>query len=142
MVDTQPPSLAACPAMQLPLDRSGARPLREQITAALRERIETGELAAGARLPSSRELADRLRVNRTTVVESFQDLRAAGLIETGVGRGTFVAERGAATRSSRGARGPAALKRGAAKTARNGATARVGDGADAADFVWSRWLAH
>src|SRR5215468_644901 len=124
--------------MQLPLDRSGNRPLREQITAALRERIESGELAAGARLPSSRELADRLRVNRTTVVESFHDLRAAGLIEAGVGRGTFVAERGAAARALRGARGPAALKRGAAKSARNGAA----DRSDGRDFVWSRWLAH
>jgi DNA-binding GntR family transcriptional regulator len=57
--------------MQLPLDRSSERPLREQITAALRERIESGELAAGARLPSSRELADRLHVNRTTVVDCF-----------------------------------------------------------------------
>ncbi|HET6162272.1 MAG TPA: PLP-dependent aminotransferase family protein [Planctomycetota bacterium] len=125
--------------MQLPLDRSSERPLREQITAALRERIESGELAAGARLPSSRELADRLHVNRTTVVDCFQDLRAAGLLETGVGRGTFVAERGAA-RTLR-VRGPA-QKRGAAKAARNGAAARGGEAAASPDFVWSRWLAH
>jgi 2-aminoadipate transaminase len=126
--------------MQLPLDRSGVRPLREQIAAALRERIESGELASGARHPTSRELADRLQVNRTTVVESFHDLRAAGLIETGVGRGTFVTGRGPA-RAARGARGTAALKRGAQKPVRAGAAVR-GSVPDAPDFVWSRWLAH
>ena len=89
--------------MQLPLDRTSDQPLREQISAAIRERIESGEFAAGTRLPSSRELADRLGVNRTTVVQSFDDLRRDGFVESGVGRGTFVVERAAPRTAARAA---------------------------------------
>ncbi len=76
--------------MYLPVDRTSSTPLRSQIVAAIRARIESGEWHAGTRLLSSRELADRLGVNRTTVVQSYGDLSAEGLLESGVGRGTFV----------------------------------------------------
>ena len=79
--------------MGIDLDRDSETPLHSQITAALRWQIERGELATGARLPSSRDLAEEVGVNRTTVVQSYRELKAAGLIESGVGRGSFVTGR-------------------------------------------------
>lgn len=78
----------------LPLDRDSDLPLRDQLVAAIRARIESGEWASGTRLLSSRDLANRLGVNRTTVVLSYDELSRLGLIDSAVGRGSFV--RGAA----------------------------------------------
>ena len=125
--------------MQLPLDRTSEQPLREQISAAIRERIESGEFAAGTRLPSSRELADRLGVNRTTVVQSFDDLRRDGLVESGVGRGTFVVGRATTRSASRAtARASSRTRETHEKSPkrRNGGPATGSNG----DLLWSRWL--
>src|SRR5262249_18518376 len=51
-------------------------------------------LPTGAKLPSTRSLAQGLRVNRQTVVAAYQDLRRRGMLRAGVGQGTFVAEQG------------------------------------------------
>ena len=56
----------------------------------LRAAIAGGGLPAGARLPSSRELAARNDVSRGTVVAVFDQLRADGFIEARHGAGTFV----------------------------------------------------
>lgn len=77
------------------LDRDSNVPLRDQIASRIRDRIRRGELSAGSRIPSSRELAEHLGVNRATVVESYRELKAAGWIDSGVGKGSFVTERGA-----------------------------------------------
>jgi DNA-binding transcriptional MocR family regulator len=134
--------------MQLPLDRTSEQPLRQQISAAIRERIESGEFAAGTRLPSSRELADRLGVNRTTVVQSFDDLRRDGFVESGVGRGTFVVERAAPRAAARAALRTSSQAREKSAKRRNGghATATIHENrashaaASNGDLLWSRWL--
>ncbi len=58
----------------------------------LAQAIRFGIVAPGQRLPSERELADRLRVGRETVREAIRALREAGLVRTARGRtgGTFV----------------------------------------------------
>lgn len=58
-------------------------PLRayEQLAAALRERIESGELAVGARLPSETRLAEQEQVSRSTVREALRTLQEAGFVE-------------------------------------------------------------
>jgi len=56
----------------------------------LRERIESGEYAAGSQLPSERTLSADLGVGRTTVRLVLGKLTAAGLIEPQHGRGYFV----------------------------------------------------
>ena len=66
-------------------------PAYAQIEDQLAVRIESGELAAGERLPPERELADGLGVSRMTVRQALSSLAARGLVERGVGRGTFVA---------------------------------------------------
>ena len=61
-----------------------------QLAAELREQIVSGAMAEGYRLPPERELASRLEVNRTTVLQAYQQLKDEGLIASKVGKGTFV----------------------------------------------------
>ncbi len=73
------------------LDRGPtAAPLYVQIRERLALLIRRGDLSAGTRLPPERDLAEMLRVNRTTVVRAYGDLAAAGLVHAHVGRGTVV----------------------------------------------------
>src|SRR5947209_20491779 len=72
------------------LDRSSGVPLYRQICQKLREAILSGELAEGTRLPTERALASELGVNRTTVMNAYNEIASIGLIERHVGRGTLV----------------------------------------------------
>lgn len=72
------------------LDRANGLPLYRQICQGLREAILSGELAEGVRLPTERALARELGVNRTTVMNAYNELASEGLIEGHVGRGTLV----------------------------------------------------
>jgi len=62
-----------------------------QIEEQIADRIAVGELPAGARIPSERELATGLGVSRATVRQALASLAERGLVERGIGRGTFVA---------------------------------------------------
>lgn len=66
-------------------------PLYRQIARALIHEIESGRLERGEYLPSSREMAAALGVNRKTVVSTYEDLIAQGWLETSGTRGTMVA---------------------------------------------------
>jgi GntR family transcriptional regulator/MocR family aminotransferase len=82
--------------MELRIERSEARgarsavPVYRQIAGQIRERVESGALAPGDRLPPIRELAHELGVNRDTVALAYEELAAEGVVESRVGRGTFV----------------------------------------------------
>jgi GntR family transcriptional regulator len=69
-------------------------PLWAQIEASLRARISSGEFSPGERLPAERDLARELGVSRMTVRQALGVLAEAGLVERGVGRGTFVSSAG------------------------------------------------
>ena len=64
--------------------------LQLQIYESVRTAILEGVLEPGARLPSSRELADDLGVSRLTAVLAYDQLAAEGYITSRVGAGTFV----------------------------------------------------
>ena len=80
--------------MYLLLDRSKHVPLYLQIEESVRNLLLNGTLRPGDRLPSTRELARTLGVNRITVESAFSRLEAAGIIHSHVGRGTFVSHPG------------------------------------------------
>src|SRR5918994_4916495 len=67
-----------------------AKPAWVQIEEQLTERIEAGRLPAGERIPPERDLAEYLSVSRMTVRQALASLAARGLVDRGVGRGTFV----------------------------------------------------
>ena len=64
-----------------------------QIAAILRGRIESGELAPGAAVPSVRTLQQEYGVAQTTARKAIRVLVDEGLAEIVTGCGTFVAKR-------------------------------------------------
>ncbi|WP_309057398.1 PLP-dependent aminotransferase family protein [Streptomyces sp.] len=92
------------PAWELLLPAAGAPPRRRgrALQEALREAVRSGRLAAGTRLPSSRELAADLGVSRGLVTEAYEQLTAEGYLRSDRGSGTWVG--GAARAAVRGAR--------------------------------------
>lgn len=78
----------------LDVELSGRRPLYRAIHAHIAELIHRGELSPGSRLPSQRQAAERWGVARRTVMEAYEELAADGLVEGGVGRGTYVLDCG------------------------------------------------
>ena len=72
------------------LNRQSDIPIYRQISQELRTAIVSGDLPAGTRLPTERSLAKELGVNRTTVMNAYNELEYEGLIEGHVGRGTLV----------------------------------------------------
>lgn len=83
--------------MQISLDRSSSQPLYLQLAHTIQQRIRSGALPSGARLPTVRELAETLGVTRLTVHNAYSELQAGGWVEATVGRGTFVSAREEAT---------------------------------------------
>jgi len=65
-------------------------PLHRQLYEALRRAILDGKLAAGDRLPSSRDLVQDLGMSRNTVVAALSQLAVEGYLVSRVGSGTFV----------------------------------------------------
>ncbi|MEO9322174.1 GntR family transcriptional regulator [Nocardioides sp. C4-1] len=74
----------------LRLSGSSSTPVYQQIVQQVRFLVEAGELRQGERLPSARQLADNLGVNRNTVAKAYALLRDRGVIETRGAAGTVV----------------------------------------------------
>ncbi|MBA3447120.1 MAG: PLP-dependent aminotransferase family protein [Pseudaminobacter sp.] len=73
------------------LDREDGGTLVEQVMASIRERIAGRKAAPGAKLPSIRGLAGRMRVSKSTVVDAYDRLAAEGVIQSRRGSGFYVA---------------------------------------------------
>lgn len=79
--------------MQIELDATRREPLYQQLASNILQRIRSGALPPGTRLPTVRQFAEQLGVTRLTVHSAYAELQAGGWVEATVGRGTFVAER-------------------------------------------------
>ncbi|HET6294074.1 MAG TPA: GntR family transcriptional regulator [Kribbella sp.] len=73
------------------VETNDPRPAYAQVAAGLRLAIQSGELAAGTKLPSGRELAREWGVALMTLQKAIDQLRDEGLVYTQRGRGVFVA---------------------------------------------------
>jgi DNA-binding transcriptional regulator YhcF (GntR family) len=76
--------------MDLKLNRKNQLPIHTQLKAQLVHLIRTKELVAGTQLPTVRQLAGFLRVNRNTVSKVFSEMEREGYLSCVPGRGTFV----------------------------------------------------
>jgi GntR family transcriptional regulator / MocR family aminotransferase len=72
------------------VDRASRTPLFQQIYLQIRTAIVSRTLAPGLRLPSTRGLASRLRVARTSVILAYEQLLAEGYIAGRARSGTFI----------------------------------------------------
>ena len=78
-------------ALEWKLDFDGG-PIYLQIAAEVQRLLARGDLKAGDKLPSARELGQAIGVNPNTVVHAFGELETLGISETRRGLGTFVRE--------------------------------------------------
>ncbi|HKC79568.1 MAG TPA: GntR family transcriptional regulator [Gemmatimonadaceae bacterium] len=74
------------------VDSSSPTPIYAQLDRSIRAAIATGELEAGAQLPTVRQLAVDLAVNANTVARVYAQLERDAILETRRGVGTFVRE--------------------------------------------------
>jgi DNA-binding transcriptional MocR family regulator len=76
--------------MRIRIEKASAQPIYLQVASAVREAIHSGALSNGAKLPSTRSLAEQIGVHRNTIVEAYRHLERDGLVGSSVGAGTFV----------------------------------------------------
>jgi GntR family transcriptional regulator/MocR family aminotransferase len=83
------------PLFEIELDRAapGSRDAARRLYRQLKDAIEDGRLAVGAKLPASRKGADLFGVSRNTVAEIYDRLLNDGYVTARRGSGTYVAER-------------------------------------------------
>ncbi len=81
------------PPSGLRVNRQSAVPVHVQLQTQIRHLISTGGLKPGMQLPTVRQLAGFLRINRNTVARALADLYQDGFLESRQGRGTFVVQR-------------------------------------------------
>ncbi len=77
--------------MDIIIQNSSDKPIYEQISSQIKNKIMNGTLEAGELLPSMRSLAKDLHISVITVQRAYEDLTRDGFIETVSGKGSFVA---------------------------------------------------
>ncbi|MEZ6055809.1 MAG: GntR family transcriptional regulator [Planctomycetaceae bacterium] len=78
--------------MELSVDTSSREPIYRQLAIQIREGVARGRLAPGEKLPSVRELSQRLVVNPNTIARAYTELEREGVLHTRQGMGVFVAK--------------------------------------------------
>lgn len=71
------------------LDRDTVVPLYHQLSEILKEQIQSGEIPAGAKLPSERELMDKYHLSRNTVRQGIEILVRDGFVYQDHGKGNY-----------------------------------------------------
>ncbi len=69
----------------LTVDERSAEPIYRQILVQIRDKIAGRVLLPGEKLPSTRRLADKLAIHRSTVATAYQELWALGFIDLSPG---------------------------------------------------------
>jgi len=73
------------------IEYSSGIPVYKQLINHVSSLVGSGRLAAGAQLPSIREVTAALGINPNTVAKAYRELELQDIIETQRGRGCFVA---------------------------------------------------
>ncbi|MDA9115703.1 FCD domain-containing protein [Planktomarina temperata] len=76
----------------MPFQRIDSEKLSKSVVRQVEQLILRGILRPGERLPSERELAEKLAVSRPSLREALSELQQAGLLTARAGAGIFVAE--------------------------------------------------
>lgn len=69
-----------------------SKPIYMQIVDKVKQQIIRGDLKAGSKLPSVREMAIQSGVNPNTIQRTYGELERMGMVLTKRGQGTFVTE--------------------------------------------------
>lgn len=71
-------------------DRTSLIPLFKQIYDFIITKISTGEWSIGSRLPTQMDMAKAFAVNRSTILEVYDELKAEGIVESRKSSGTII----------------------------------------------------
>ncbi len=82
--------------MNIHVNKSGSFGVKDQIKRQIRLLIESGELAPGQAMPSVRDMAGLINVNRNTVSAAYREMAEQGWLTIVTGSGAYVAENRAA----------------------------------------------
>jgi GntR family transcriptional regulator len=76
------------------IDLQSGKPIYQQLVDQVKLAVATGRLREGDKLPSIRDVAVSLRINRNTVARVYTELEREGVLVTRQGQGCFVGGRG------------------------------------------------
>jgi GntR family transcriptional regulator len=79
--------------LEFRIDSKSGVPFYRQIIEQVKFGMARGDLAAGAQLPTVRQLAVELSINPNTVIRAYREMEIEGLLETHQGSGTFIGDR-------------------------------------------------
>jgi len=74
------------------LNKESGVPLYLQVKKQIMDLIRNGSLKVGSKMPTERELSEKLKLSRNTVSTAYKELEQDGVLKSYQGRGTFVAE--------------------------------------------------
>ncbi len=72
------------------IDKKAKKPVYRQITGQITGQVKSGVLKKGARIPSTRELAEQTGLHRNTILRAYEELAAEGVLDSSPGNGTFI----------------------------------------------------
>lgn len=78
--------------MNIVIDRKGGIPIYIQVKNHIMNEIKNGNLRIGTKMPTERELSQKLNTSRNTISSAYNLLEQEGVLVSYQGRGTFVAE--------------------------------------------------
>jgi DNA-binding transcriptional regulator YhcF (GntR family) len=78
--------------INIELNKQSGVPLYLQVKKQIMDMIREGTLKVGYKMPTERELSERLKVSRNTVSVAYKELEQDGVLKSYQGKGTFVAE--------------------------------------------------
>jgi len=78
--------------MDINIDRQTGVPLYLQVKKQIMDQVKNGSLKVGYKMPTERELSEKLKISRNTVSTAYKELEQEGVLKSYQGRGTFVAE--------------------------------------------------
>lgn len=78
--------------IEIKINKDSGVPLYLQVKKQIMDLIKGGTLKVGNKMPTERELSEKLKVSRNTVSTAYNELEQDGVLKSYQGRGTFVAE--------------------------------------------------
>ncbi len=78
--------------INIEIDKKNGVPLYIQVKKQIMDEIKNGSLKVGTKMPTERELSQRINVSRNTVSTAYNDLEQEGALKSYQGKGTFVLE--------------------------------------------------
>jgi len=77
-------------AVDIVIETNAPEPVYEQIVRQIHDSVKSGRLRPNTALPTVRQLAEDLAVNRNTIARAFRILEDQGVIMTAGRKGTFI----------------------------------------------------